>query len=63
MKTYDTPFSLIVALKSHNASLQKNKTIRLRLMMQVETESKHKFYLHEATVKAAKELIIDRQVS
>ena len=28
----------------------------------METDGKHKFYLHEATVKAAKELIIDRQV-
>ena len=31
-------------------------------MFQVETDSKHKFYLHENTVKAAKDIIIDRQV-
>ena len=30
---------------------------------QVQTNGKHTFYLHESTVKAAKEVVMDRQVS
>ena len=29
---------------------------------QVQTNGKHTFYLHESTVKAAKEVVMDRQV-
>ena len=31
-------------------------------LSQVQTNGKHTFYLHESTVKAAKEVVMDRQV-
>ena len=34
-----------------------------KTLLQVQTNGKHTFYLHESTVKAAKEVVMDRQVS
>ena len=35
----------------------------VKKFVQVQTNGKHTFYLHESTVKAAKEVVMDRQVS
>jgi hypothetical protein len=36
---------------------------RIHCFAQVQTNGKHTFYLHESTVKAAKEVVMDRQAS
>ena len=39
-----------------------NKICIANNFSQVQTNGKHTFYLHESTVKAAKEVVMDRQV-